>query len=540
MDSTFINNLSKDNINNARLVGLIYEQTGKLLMGYKIFIENDMKIYDIPTYMLRDLLKRCRVININFKDKDIVCTECALSRLPRYVYIEESKQIVPASNNSIYVLGKIYQDKKLVAYRVIANNASIVDVPLKVLKENYDKGYNYVNVHYVGDTLKPNKEGNFIEINLGDKCGKTKKSGKKEIQRIVLTGGPCAGKSTAVSKLQEEFEARGWKVIFVAETATELITSGLTPREYKDFQYTLMKLQHEKERAYYDAAKKLNSDKVLLVFDRGLLDNKAFMGKDEFSKYASRLHTNELKMRDWYDGVFHLVTAAKGAEKFYTTANNTARTETPEQARAIDDKLIAAWTGHAHLRVIDNSTDFDGKMFKLVKEIANFLGEPEPLEIERKFLIQYPNIRWLNSMDACQKIEIIQTYLKLDKDCEVRIRQRGSNGNYSYYKTEKKRITGLKRVETEQKITQSEYLALLMNADTHLRQIRKNRYCFVYNNQYFELDVYPFWNDRAIMEIELSDENQRIDLPKEIKVIKDVTEDSNYKNSSLAQNFGNI
>jgi hypothetical protein len=32
-----------------------------------------------------------------------------------------------------------------------------------------------------------------------------------------------------------------------------------------------------------------------------------------------------------YDGVFHLVTAAIGAEKFYTLANNTARSETPEQ-----------------------------------------------------------------------------------------------------------------------------------------------------------------------------------------------------------------
>ena len=103
-------------------------------------------------------------------------------------------------------------------------------------------------------------------------------------------------------------------------------------------------------------------------------------------------------MREDYDAVFHLVTAAKGAQEFYTLANNQARTETAEQAAAMDDKLIAAWTGHPHLRIIDNSTDFEAKMKRLIAEIAAFLGEPEPYEIERKFLIEYPDIQWLESI----------------------------------------------------------------------------------------------------------------------------------------------
>ena len=73
-----------------------------------------------------------------------------------------------------------------------------------------------------------------------------------------------------------------------------------------------------------------------------------------------------------------------------------------------------------------------------------------------------------------------------------------------------------------------------MNADPTKRPIRKTRYCLVYKNQYFEIDLYPFWDDKAIVEIELNDENQDIELPKQLKLIKEVTNDPNYKNSALA------
>ena len=74
-----------------------------------------------------------------------------------------------------------------------------------------------------------------------------------------------------------------------------------------------------------------------------------------------------------------------------------------------------------------------------------------------------------------------------------------------------------------------------MEADTTKRQIRKTRYCLTYENQYFEIDVYPFWNDKAIAEIELSDESTKIIFPEQIKVIKEVTDDEEYKNASLAK-----
>lgn len=363
-----------------------------------------------------------------------------------------------------------------------------------------------------------------------------------EISKIVITGGPCAGKSTAMSWVQRAFTNMGYTVLFVPETATELITGGVAPwtcGTNTDYQKCQLKLQIEKEKVFEQAARTMITDKVLIVCDRGALDNKAYMDEMEFAEVIGFIGSNEVQLRDNYDAVFHLVTAAKGAEEYYTTANNSARTETVEEAAALDDKLISAWTGHPHLRVIDNKYSFEDKMKKLVTEIASFLGEPEPYEIERKYLIEYPDIKWLETNPVCQRIEIIQTYLNSAEGEEVRVRQRGVDGNYIYLQTIKRKVSDLKRIEIERRLSQAEYLRLLMEADTTKRQIRKTRYCLTYENQYFEIDVYPFWNDKAIAEIELSDENAAIVFPKQIKVIKEVTNDNSYKNASLAKMKGN-
>ena len=369
---------------------------------------------------------------------------------------------------------------------------------------------------------------------LGNREGKEQPT----ITKIVITGGPCAGKTTAMSWIQNAFTQMGYTVLFVAETATQLITGGVAPWTCGtncEFQKCQLSMQLHKEKVFEQAAKTMDVPKVLIVCDRGALDNKVYMNDLEFEQVLEFLGTNEIEIRDKYDAVFHLVTAAKGAEEFYTTENNSAWTETVAEAAALDDKLISAWTGHPHLRVIDNSSNFEDKMKRLIAEITSFLGEPEPYEIERKFLIEYPDMKWLGSIPNCRRVEIIQTYLKADDDEEVRVRQRGEDGHYIYYQTTKRRISKVKRVEIERRLSESEYIRLLMNADTTMRQIRKDRYCLTYDNQYFEIDVYPFWNDKVILEIELSDENAEIRFPKEIAVIKEVTDDESYKNAALAK-----
>lgn len=378
----------------------------------------------------------------------------------------------------------------------------------------------------------------LYEVSVEELINAREENRSVKITKIVITGGPSAGKTTGLSWIQNEFTKLGYTVLFVPETATELISGGVTPwgcGSNLDYQKCQMRLQLEKERLFEQAAKTMKAEKVLIVCDRGTMDNRAYMNELEFSQVLNEVGSDEIQLRDSYDAVFHMVTAAKGAEKFYTTENNSARTETVEQAAALDDKLIAAWTGHPHLRVIDNSTNFEDKLKRLIAEIRSFLGEPEPMEIERKFLIEYPDIKWLESLPNCRKVDIIQTYLVSGNGDELRVRQRGENGSYICFKTRKRLIDGMKRIELEERLSQEEYMRLLMEADPTKRPIRKTRYCLTWDNQYFEIDVYPFWNDRAVAEIELSDENTPIRFPKELKVIREVTDDPAYKNAALAE-----
>ena len=87
---------------------------------------------------------------------------------------------------------------------------------------------------------------------------------KKEITKIVITGGPCAGKTTAMSWIQNHFTDLGYHVIFVHECATELINagiSGITCKDLISFQSALMTLQLQREKIYERAA---GAGKVLL------------------------------------------------------------------------------------------------------------------------------------------------------------------------------------------------------------------------------------------------------------------------------------
>lgn len=155
-------------------------------------------------------------------------------------------------------------------------------------------------------------------------------------------------------------------------------------------------------------------------------------------------------------------------------------------------------------------------------------------EIERKFLIHRPEDIWLE--ENAVGSNIIQTYLKTNvPGCSERVRKRSGANDTVYTHTEKKRISAMRREEREEEIDEKEYLVLLKAADPQRRVIYKRRYVLTYKSQSFEIDIYPFWNDRAVMEIEMENETVQVELPEDISVIKEITEDKRYTNASLAR-----
>lgn len=363
-----------------------------------------------------------------------------------------------------------------------------------------------------------------------------------EVIKIVLTGGPCAGKTTALKYIEKELINNGMKVITADEEATKLILSGNTPQNMGRYEFhkLLFKNQLDTETKLIKYAEEMSEEKVVLLFDRGLLDNKAFVTQEEFDKYSSLYGCNEDIIRNSYDAVFHLVTSANGKEESYTLENNEARSESIEEAREIDEEIIAVWTGTPHLRIIDNSTSFEEKLNRLKTEILAFLGVPKPLEIERKFLIEYPDIEFLENFKTCRKTAITQAYLTTPDEGNFRIRKRGIGDNAVYIKTVKIKISDIKRIEIESYISKEEYYSYLSKNEYVTGVISKDRYCIVYDSTYYELDVYPFWVDRATLEIELLSEEQEYKLPPFVKLIREVTFEKEYRNLSLAQVYGRI
>ena len=131
--------------------------------------------------------------------------------------------------------------------------------------------------------------------------------------------------------------------------------------------------------------------KAVLLCDRGLMDGSAYMDTAAWDRLLDKrgVRCVSVLREGRYNAVFHLVTAALGAESFYTLENNAARTESPELARQLDDMTRNAWVGHPHLKIFDNSTDFERKLQRIVEETARLVGLPTQMQRDTtKFLLR--------------------------------------------------------------------------------------------------------------------------------------------------------
>ena len=213
--------------------------------------------------------------------------------------------------------------------------------------------------------------------------------------KIVFTGGPCGGKTTALARVSYFLRERGFEVFTVPEAFTLISNNGFSLNYFEVdgmglcFQSNLMDLQMALEDSFERVLRARGKPSVLLC-DRGLMDGSAYMHPDEWDKLLSSKGLEVADIREGrYNAVMHLVTAAEGAERYYTLENNEVRSESPEQAREVDQKSRLAWVGHPKLFVFDNSCDFEGKLRRLVDSIANLVGLPSKLsKASRKYLLK--------------------------------------------------------------------------------------------------------------------------------------------------------
>lgn len=203
------------------------------------------------------------------------------------------------------------------------------------------------------------------------------------IKRIVLTGGPCAGKTTALSRIIEHFSTLGYKVFCVPEVPTMITQAGWSYlTDNHDFYYegekVILELQLELENKITRLAETC-VEPCIIVCDRSVMDISTYIAPEMWQELCSSVGETQQSLLDRYDAVIHLITAADGAEAFYSTDTNVNRYEKADEAgrqlaRDLDKKQMLVWSAHQHHRVIDNSTDFEGKLQRVINEIEEILN----------------------------------------------------------------------------------------------------------------------------------------------------------------------
>ena len=354
------------------------------------------------------------------------------------------------------------------------------------------------------------------------------------MKKIVLTGGPCAGKTTALVKIMEHFSSIGYKVFIIPELPTLFLQAGMDYlTDNKDLFYegekATLEMQIALEDKFLQMAKSVKQP-VLIVCDRGAMDISAYMNPVLWNQIISDAKMNNEMLRSRYDAVLHLVSAADGAEQFYTIATNNKRTEGIELARILDKKVIQAWSEHPHLRVINNHEDFETKLERVLQEISDVLEIPRQAVEERKYII-----RLKDNIPEAIVSEITQTYLTSEPYSEVRLRRRILNGLSVNVHTTKKILPNNEQVETERQIDNNLYESLLQQAGPYRRPIHKMRETFIRKGQFFELDTFidPY-KGLQILETKGILKHEDIIFPPFIEIIEDITGITKYYNYNLA------
>ena len=240
--------------------------------------------------------------------------------------------------------------------------------------------------------------------------------------------------------------------------------------------------------------------------------------------------------------MIHLVTAADGAEEFYGK-NNEARYESIEQAKEIDSKLINAWTGHPHFKIIDNnhSGGFKGKIQALLKTVTKNIGLPDSKAIQKKFLLEHDgsgNFMTDEPQDLKREtFEVEEVFLisRHKEEIESKIRSRGKEDSYTYVHETKTLLKGEEIIRKRQ-ISAREFIQLMDLKDPKTIPIEKIRHCFIFKNQNFVVDVFKNIKEcPVILRIETDNTSDEISIPPFVKVSREVTGEKTYMTGHMAK-----
>ena len=427
------------------------------------------------------------------------------------------------------------------------------------------------------------------------------KKGHK-VYRIVLTGGSSGGKTSALSRIVSTFssnslgkdDARGFTVLVVNESATELMTNGIRVGDSLDpvsYQRAIIATQLFKEDLYARVADAYDND-VIILCDRGLLDGKAYTDHDDFDALLGEHGMCEEDVLDRYDCVIHMMTSALGSFGEYRgTETNAVRIEaSAEEAIAADRRTMEAWNGSRRFYIIDNETDFEGKMQRVIDVMNTVVGQPSTsVKAERRYLVRLPETMPDNVV--MREYDIEQAYLEgSSDDLEHRIRKRVGSDSIYYFDTVRRLVPidvekirksrrsvrklteeevragaarntrqatsgidaivvsadaldfdsvedGMVPVEEERIISAMDYERMLPMRQDGTRVIRKHRCCFVDGRRYLKLNTFEGEREYGILEVQSFTRRSPKTAPNWLEIVDDITGDERYGNYEIAKRY---
>lgn len=261
------------------------------------------------------------------------------------------------------------------------------------------------------------------------------------LYRIVITGGPCSGKSTCLTYFRKKLEKMGYRVFCVPEVATMMMTAGvrlwMSPEEAKaeeEMMAARTRLDHMKTDYLHSAAhpphvneteslgaipsvsldtkrkgnaeddessyfRDLTQRRILqtmlvqedtfyelarglrepavLLMDRGTLDGSAYCSKQDWTQILKSTHFSEEELVEARYDGVIHFVTAAEGTDFYTRDNNGTRYESKEEAIGQDMLTRKAWKSFPFIHMIDNSTEFEAKLERAFQQLRLLLP-PKP------------------------------------------------------------------------------------------------------------------------------------------------------------------
>ena len=187
-------------------------------------------------------------------------------------------------------------------------------------------------------------------------------------KRIVLTGGPGGGKTTALDLFRRELSG---KIAIVPEAATMVFGAGIErvtdPEVIKEQQKTIFDLQKSLE----NVQRRIHPDRLVLC-DRGGLDGLAYWPGSE-NEFFETMGTSLEEELNQYDAVIFFETAA--ASGMGIKSNNPIRNESEQAAIDLDKKLQGIWSRHPNYNFVSSSESFVKKIMFGIMTIENVINK---------------------------------------------------------------------------------------------------------------------------------------------------------------------